>query len=242
VIAWLALLPLLAADAAELDRRATEAYRAKEYATAVALWEDALAEAQGPRERARLLYNLGNGAYRRGDPLVAVGWYTAALRLTPRDAAAWKNLELARSEAGLDPADRGDLAATAQRLLSALTRTEAEWLLLVALLGWAVCLGGEALRGGRPWRRAGWAGLLTVCVCAAPLAWHLMQPGGRPLMVVKEGGAQGRSEPRTDAASLTRLEAGAVVQRRDALPGWMCVEAGGKRVWIRERAVFELAR
>ena len=242
MIALLALLPLLSSDAGDLDRRAAEAYRGQEYATAAALWEDALAEAEGPGERARLLYNLGNGSYRRERYLEAVGWYTAALRVTPRDSAAWKNLELARSKAELDPADRGDLASTVRRLLSSLTLAEAQWLLLAALLGWAVCLGGEALRGGRTWRRAAFLGLFAVAACAGPLVWHGLQGEGPPLMVQQAGGASGRSEPRPDAASLVRLDAGETVLWRDELPGWVAVGAGGRRVWVRESALFELSR
>jgi len=242
MIALLALLPLLVGDAVDLDRRAAEAYRAKEYATAAALWEEALAEAEGPGERARLLYNLGNGSYRRERYLEAVGWYTAALRVAPRDGAAWKNLELARSKAELDPADRGDLASTVQRLLSSLTLAEAQWLLLGALLGWAVCLGGEALRGGRAWRRAALLGLLVASACAGPLAWHGLQGQGRPLMIQQAAGATGRSEPRPDAASLARLDPGETVRWRDELPGWVAVEADGRRVWVRESALFELSR
>lgn len=242
MIALLALLPLWTADVADLDLRATEAYRAKEYATAAALWEDALSEAEGPGERARLLYNLGNGSYRRERYLEAVGWYTAALRHTPRDTATWKNLELARSKAELEPADRGDLASTFQRLVSALTLAEAQWLLLAGMIGWALCLAGEALRGGRTWRRVAWLGLLSACACAAPLIWHGLQGEGLPLMVQQAGGTQGRSEPRPDATSLTRLSPGEIVRWRDELPGWVAVEADGRRIWVRESALFELSR
>lgn len=240
MIALLTALPLLFAG--DLDERAAEAYRAQDYPTAAALWEQALAGAKWPGERARLLYNLGNGAYRREQYLEAVGWYTASLRLAPRDGDAWKNLELARSSAELEPADRGDLAATARRLVSSLTRAEAEWLLLLALLGWAACLAGEALRGGRTWRRLCWLGLLAVLVAGVPLGWHLWHAGERPLMVVQGGGTQGRSEPRSDATALRRLEPGAVVLWRDELPGWVGVRADGTDLWVRERAVFELER
>lgn len=239
------LVPQEGADrepgAPELDRRATAAYREQDYAAAEALWEDALERTAAPAERARLCYNLGNAAYRQGDALGAVAWYTASLQLRPRDGDAWKNLELARSQADLEPADRGDLAATTRRLLSSLTRSEAEWLLLVALLAWGVCLGGEALRGGRTWRRLAGLGLLGVLVAAAPLAWHLTRPE-EPLMVVQEGGAPGRSEPRADAATLTRLAAGEVVRRRDALPGWVGVRAEGEDLWVRAESVFDLER
>jgi len=242
MIALLTLLCLLQGPAS-LDAAATEAYRAKDYATASALWEDALASAAGRLERGRLLYNLGNAAFRDGETLRAVAWYTAALRLTPRDADLWANLELARNAAGLDPADRGDLADTTRRLLSAPSRGEAQWLLLAAQALWGVFLGGEALRGGLLWRRLAWIGLLGVLAASTPLVWQWADGGGRPVMVVKEGGTQGRSEPRADAKGLARVRAGEVVEWRDALSGWVKVEdEDGRELWVREGAVFELAR
>ena len=245
MIALLIALPLLlptGADDQVLDQRAAEAYRGQDYGTAAALWQDALQGTTLAEERGRLLYNLGNTAFRRERPFEAVGWYTAALRLTPRDGDLWTNLELARSEAGLDPADRGDLASTSRRLVSSLTRAEAEWLLLLTLLAWGGLLAGEALRGGRTWRRLAWLGLALVLMSGAPLAWHLSHAGERPLMVVQKGGTQGRSEPRPDAAALDRLEAGQVVQWRDELPGWVGVHADGKDLWVRATATFDLDR
>lgn len=226
-----------------LDRAATEAFRAGDHATASALWTDALAMRPPGAERARLLYNLGNAAYRRGALLEAVGWYTAALRLSPRDGDLWANLELARAEAELEPADRGDLAATFARLLSSLRRAEAEWLALLGLLPLAVALAGEAARGGRAWRRLIAAGAVCALLAAAPLGWHVVRAGGHPLLVVEPGGAQGRSEPRPDADRIARLEAGEVVQHRDVLPGWIkAADERGRELWFRESALFDLVR
>ena len=50
----------------------------------------------------------------------AVAAYTAAVEAMPRSQTAWDNLELARSRAGLDPADKGDFAATVKRLVMVL--------------------------------------------------------------------------------------------------------------------------
>lgn len=232
---------------AERDRLATEAYRAGDHVTALGLWQEALGLARtqelGDAERGRLLYNLGNAAYRQDDLLVAVAWYTAALRLTPRNADLWANLELARSAVGLEPADRGDLASTSSRLLSSWTRPEAEWLVALALALLALALGGEALRGGRTWRRLAMGALGLTLLSSAPLFWHLAGEGTRPLLVVQEGGTQGRSEPRSDGTPLARLEAGQRVQRLDALPGWVRVTgAGDHPLWVREASVFELVR
>ena len=176
------------------DRLATKAYRAGDHVTAAALWQEALGLARtqelGDAERGRLLYNLGNAAYRQGDLLVAVAWYTAALRLTPRNPDLWANLELARSEVDLEPADRGDLAATLNRLLSSLTRPEAEWLVALALAVLALALGGEATRGGRLWRRLATGALGVTLLSSAPLFWHLAGEGTHPHVARRHGGRQ----------------------------------------------------
>src|SRR5688572_27055520 len=117
-----------------LYQRGLDAYRAPtpDFATARASWSQALARAQGESAalRAQLCKSLGNVAFRQERPLEAAAWFSAATLLEPRDGDAWSNLELARSKAGLEPADRGDMAATLERVLHALTPAEAEWLAL----------------------------------------------------------------------------------------------------------------
>jgi len=221
-----------------------EAYRAGDLEAAATHWRERL-EAEGAvmhsNERARLLYDLGNVAYRRSDRHAAIGWYTASLRLRPRDADTWTNLELARSEAGLDPADRGDLMATVRRLVTALTRAESEWLLLGIVLLWAVTLAGEALRGGRAWRLAALVGFGAVLLSAAPLLVHLATAGADPVLVVAQGGARVQSEPRAEAKMITMLDAGAEAEVLDRLPDWVKVaDETGTEGWVPRESVFRL--
>lgn len=219
-----------------------QAYRAGDWALAQAEWRSALAATEVPAERARLAYDLGNAAFRMGETLHAVAWYTTALRLSPRDSDAWANLELARSEAGLEPADRGDLTDTLERLVSSMTLIESEWAVLLCLALFALCLAGEALRGGVVWRR--------LCLCAAglvlllcvPWCWNLAREDADVWMVVSERPAAARSEPRPDATRLTELLPGSVYERLDQLPGWVQV-SGEERVavWVRDHALFDLS-
>ena len=84
------------------DAAAVEAFRAGQYEVALDLWNDALrAPELGVSERSRLLYNAGNAAARDGGWMMAVAYYTEALKGAPRDADLWFNLEYARREVGL---------------------------------------------------------------------------------------------------------------------------------------------
>ncbi len=223
------------------DDPAVLAYRAGDWALAEAEWSAALEAAEHPNERARIAYDLGNVAFRQDQTLRAVAWYTAALRCKPRDADTWANLELARSEAGLEPADRGDLTDTLERLVSSTTLIESEWGVLFALLVLAGCLLGEALRGGVFWRRLCLCSGGLVLVAAVPLGWNLDSANDAALMVVSERAAAARSEPRPDATRLTELEPGSIVERLDELPGWIQVrDPEGKVVWVRDHALFDL--
>lgn len=225
----------------QVDQDAVRAYREGDYATATSLWKQALEEVELPGERARIAYDLGNAAFREGRKLDAVGWYTASLRLVPRDADAWSNLELARTEAGLDPADRGDLVSTIARLLGSMTPAEAEWVVLGALALLLLCLSCEALRGGVLWRRASIAAAVVVALSLGPWLWSLERASRQPVMIVASDGAAARSEPRGDAKQIERIAVGAEVERLDRLPGWIKVRTGeGNEVWVRERAVFDL--
>jgi tetratricopeptide (TPR) repeat protein len=232
--------------ALDSEQAAVAAYRADDLETARTLWLEALdsgADTLAAAERGRLCYNLGKVASRRGDSLEAVGWYTAALRLRPRDEDSWANLELERLNAGLGAADRGDLAATVERLLSSLTEPESSWLALFGLLPLALCLGFEALRGGRRWRWLSLFALGLALLCGLPWARHRLAAGSDPVLVLAEDRVPLRSEPRKDAERIGELAAGAIVDRRDALPEWTEVEfEGHRRGWLRGSAVFALRR
>jgi tetratricopeptide (TPR) repeat protein len=204
---------------------------------------DAAREELSPADRARTLYNLGNVAYRQKRVLESVGWYTAALRLSPRDPDIWWNLEHARSEAKLEPADRGDLSATLRRLVSSLTLSESERLVLAALAAWAVVLGVEALRGGRTWRRLSLAGALCVLLSLAPWIFNLSRAAHHPVLAIQEGKLEVRSEPRQAAPVIADVSAGDELERLDALPDWTKVElTNGAQGWARKSSLFVLDR
>lgn len=229
------------ADALGVDPAVT-AYRAGDYDTAKVTWLAAIDAAGSRAERARLAYNLGNTAFRSGNVPEAVGWYTASLALVPRDADTWASLELARTEAGLEPADRGDLRATVRRVMTSVSLAESEWIVLGCLGLLALCLTGEALRGGVVWRRSALAALALCAVVSMPWGWNLVREGRRPMLVVADGTAA-RSEPRPDAKRLRELALGAEVERLDGLPGWTQVrDERGERLWVRSSALFDLVR
>jgi tetratricopeptide (TPR) repeat protein len=221
--------------------RALAAYQATEYSKAHELWLAALAET-GPDapDRATVLYDLGNVAFRRKRPLEAAAWYTASLRLSPRDDDARHNLELVRREAGLEPADRGDLRSTARRLLTMLTVAECETLALAIGALLAVALAWEALRGGTAAKATSFvlAGLLAAAL--APWGYQVAAGGRELVFVTQPEGAELRSEPREGSALIGRLSPAAEVERIDSVPGWMRVAQGESRGWIASDACVPL--
>jgi hypothetical protein len=215
--------------------QAVAAYRAGDWATARTLWQGLLDEPS--IDRASVLYDLGNVAWREGEPLAAAAYYTACIRLAPRHRDAWANLEFVRAEAGLEPADRGDLRSTARRLLFSLDRAESEWLALAAAASFASALGYEALRGSRSARRLVLAAGLFLLVGLAPWVAWLLRGEGRALFVVAAEGGALRSSPSGDAALIGRLEPASEALWIDALPGWVRARAGGMVGWVEESAV-----
>lgn len=252
VCLFAALAPLvhaagqIAGGYAELDRAAIEAYRRGDLDGAHEAWERCLADPQLARssaEKGRILYDLGNVAYRQKQLLQAVGWYSAALHERPRDADTWANLEMARSEAHLEPEDRGDLAATLERLLTALTLREARWLALCAVLGWGLVLAGEACFGGRAW--AWIARVSTVALVLLLLPWQVQswREGRDEWLVVAAQPLALNSEPRADAAQLCELAPGTRARRVDELPDWIKLVDAEERVgWARRESLFALRR
>ncbi len=242
----LVFLGTLVGHAVAGDERAIEAYRRGDLATARTEWLSVLDDTAHPpsgAERARVLYDLGNVAFREGRTLEAVGWYTASLRLRPRDPDTWTNLEEARSRSKLDPADRGDLASTSKRLLGSFTAAEARWLALFGMLVLAAALAFEALRGGRlaRWSAVG-AGLFAILACL-PCFDHWLREGRRPMLVVQPDGTACKSEPREKAATTFELAPGAIVRHVDDLPDWTKVRVDdGLEGWVPRSAVFALER
>jgi tetratricopeptide (TPR) repeat protein len=246
IAAAVLVAPSHARDRAGDEAAAQTAYRRGDFQSAKASWLAVLEDAGGPNapyERARILYNLGNAAFRASQTLEAVGWYTASLRLRPRDAETWQNLEHARSAAKLEPADRGDLSATAHRLFSSLTLAESEWLVLAVVIAWAGVLAMEALRGGRLWRRLAFVGVLAILVSFVPLGFSLARDRGDVMLAIQEQKLAVKSEPRADAAVIAEVTPGDEVRRLDTLPDWTKVELGAGAVgWVESRAVFALDR
>ncbi len=229
----------------ERERDALAAYRAEDYAAARAHFLALLDGEPRPAgaERGRLLYNLGNVAARQGRWREAVGWYEAARRRAPRDSDTFTNLEFARGQAGFAPADRGDLAATVQRLLGLWTPAERRaWALLGVLLA-AAGFAYEALRGGALGRRLALLGAAALALCCAPWLHGRLGELDDPVLVIAEGPVGATSEPRASAARLFEVGPDTRLERLGTFLDWTQVRhprAGAG--WIPSDALFPLER
>jgi len=242
----LGCLPQDASAYRALDRAAIEAYRRQDFASARQCWQNCLSDPELQRSRAekgRVLYDLGNVAYREGQLYEAVGWYSAALEERPRDADTWHNLEQARSDAHLEPADRGDLYSSLERLATSLTPEEARALALWASLAWVLVLAGEAFLGGRVWAWLAHLATLALAACLVPWLVQGSRAQRNELLVVCAAPLELRSEPREDAAKVLELKPGERVRYQDELPDWIKVEDQGARSgWARRETLFALRR
>jgi tetratricopeptide (TPR) repeat protein len=222
--------------------RGVEAYRRGDYAEARERWEAALEGDLAPADRARVYYDLGNACWRLERPLEAVACYTAAVRLDPRHAEAWQNLEFTRAKSGLAPADAGDLGATLERALTSLRPPERRVLLFGALVLWTLVLLLELRWGGAALRGVMVGATLALALAAAPWAYGLLRSeAAAPMLVVRTGSVPLRSEPLDTRDAIGELSALEEVDRIDALPGWIRVETrNGLRGWVREDTLFAL--
>lgn len=247
---WIALLCVTTSLCAAQDpldqsfERGVEAYRNGAYAEAEAVWTT-LYSSEGLTDSARadLSYNLGSCMWRDERKSEAVGWYTLGVRLAPRDRAARANLEYVRAESGLEPDDRGDLKATFKRLTSMLTPAERGNFVGLALLLVAFAGGCEILFGGRWWKRALFVALAVLALALVPWFVGILEREVDPMLVVAERAQKLRSEPSTSRGATAEIKPGETVERVDALPGWIRIEADDeRRGWVREDALFALRR
>jgi tetratricopeptide (TPR) repeat protein len=224
------------------EREAVEAYRRGEWLQAAEFWRAELTDPKLPAhcaERGRILHNLGNAAYRAERKFEAVAWYTMALEQRPRDASTWANLELARSECGLEPQDRGDLASTLGRAAGSWTEAEAGWIAVGGLLLTALALGFEALRGGRAGRLAVAAAFASLLLSLIPLAFARMRDPRPWTLCVERSPVPLRSEPREEAAGIADWIPGARGVRVDELPDWVKLElSDGTQGWVPRSSTF----
>jgi len=222
--------------------RGVEGYRRGDYLEARAQWQKTLGEELAPLERARVYYDLGNAYWRANEALPAIACYSAAVRLDPRHAEAWQNLELARAKAGLPPADAGDLGATLRRLSASLRPEERRALLFAALVLWSALLVLEVRFGGGGARAALVGATLVLALAAVPWAQALLaHERAAPMLVISKSPVTLRNEPLEARAAVGELAALEEVERIDELPGWVRVERGdGQRGWVRADALFAL--
>jgi tetratricopeptide (TPR) repeat protein len=217
------------------------AYRAGDYATASERFEAALDAPLSAAERARVLYDLGNAAWRDDRKGEALGWYAACLRIAPRHADARANLTYAREELGLPPADAGDLQTTLLRLLESWTRAESALAVLVTSLLLLGALLLEALRGGRA-ARVGVGVAAGLVLFALPPWIHAERRARRdPWVAIGTPEVALRAEPNPERALIASVPTGAEVERIDELSGWIRVRtADGARGWAEVGGFFRL--
>lgn len=218
-------------------------YRQGDLGSSQTLWLEAL-EGDAPRkERSRLASNLGTAAYREGRTEESVAWFTAALKLDPRNQDLLNDLELTRAQAGMPGLDSGSLVDAASFLLTEWTAAEAGWLGFAGLGLLSLCALLEALRGGRRMAQLLGLAILVQPLFLGPLMAQSWNAGGDPYMVIEAGGVLARSEPRPDSARQAHLSLGAVYHRLDSWPGWIMLEGdGGQRHWVPEDSAFRLRR
>ncbi len=212
-------------------------YEAQEYAAALSAYREVLAHGYASPE---LFLNLGNSAYRIGEPGWAAYYYEQALRRAPSDPDIRSNLEQARREAlGEEPALRGtpvlDRAVALQsRLTVSGTITTA-----VALLWLAVALIASAwlwapARRARPLR---WGALAAALLAFALLSLKAAQGSlAAEALIVRPSTAH--AEPSAEATVEFRLPAASPVGLGRSAPGWReVIVSSSLRGWVREEDV-----
>ncbi len=210
--------------------RAERAYRAGEFATALALFEAASLAAEAPP--GALLFAMGNCEYRLGHHAEAVRQYRRALRWVPRDTKVWANLRLAERQLGLDAPDRRSPAAVLQSLATALTPREMLWFAVGLQCSGLV---GFVLSRRRTARRSVCAagavvGLLLALHCARV---HGSRISLEAVVLAKEIAV--RADPHASLPPAFRLRAGEVVRVAEASDRWVRLTCAAGAGWT-ERA------
>ena len=212
-----------------------EAFDAGDVDGALAAWEGA-----GSPPSGKLLYDLGNAWYRKGDPARAVAHYRAARRLRPRDGDLQHNLAVARAELDGAPepvaAERGwmELLTVGELgvLGALLTALGSAWLVV-----WFRRRRLQGALGAVPAVGLWFIGLVVAVLATLGARDVLVHPVG----VVVDRAVVSRDLPRADGEARATWPPGTelrVVERGDT---WVLAEDGrGRRGWVSDTAMLIL--
>ncbi len=220
----LAGLTTTPAGASDRVRQAEQAYLARDYAGAE---KGYLAAIAAGGESADLEYDLGTAAAQAGDVGQAVLHLSRALKLSPWDADARRNLDRV-FERRVDKVVGGSLGGgPLQRLLQGLPAAALTWL-FGAL--WVLAFAIHALR--RRARSLPVAILVAALACGA-LAWASARTQALPFAVVVAKVVPVRSGPGPDRPKSFEIHEGLEVLLRDRQDGWARVRlANGLEGWV----------
>ena len=221
------------ANAAVFDR-ANKLYEQGKFPEAVAAFESFLAS-NAPT--ANVWFNLGNAAYKAGQPGRAIAAYRMAERLTPRDPALRANLQFLRSKIYNDERTRVPWWQAAARL-----GTINEWTILTAACFWILFF---ALACGE-WTKRRYHKTIFVLLTATALsgaglsaALHDQKYSSEAIVSARE--VTVRFGPLDESQSAFQLRDGAEVKVLDSKGDWIQVRDAENRIgWMRRAETIEL--
>lgn len=214
-----AFAPLRAADAVSAD----DAYRQGNYAEAVVLYEQVLADGYTSAE---LYYNLGNAYYRENQMGKAILNYRRALRLDPSMSDAKENLALAESRTTdrIAVLPRFFLARWVDALCTQVTPRvwRVVLVVLLALLGVTVVV--FRLGRGRSLRKGTLVAGVLLLVLLALATWLLLRStahyNAHSEAVVMPPAISVKGSPEAQSVDKVILHEGTVVTISESLSGW----------------------
>lgn len=220
---------------------ADSAYAAGEYATAVALYEQLLAEG----ESATLYYNLGNSYFKSDDIAHAILCYERALVYNPSDRDAQFNLELAESRAVDRVTPKAEIFFLRWYHQFAALLPADMWA-IGAVVAFVLCLVATALfifcrrRGGKKAAFAAAVVLLVATLCMNGLATtQKRRITHRECAIVMSPSVTVRSTPGPNGVELFVLHEGRKVTiKDDTMQSWKEIELEDGNVgWIEAKDI-----
>ncbi len=212
-------------------------YDAQDYSAALTAYREVLKLGYVSPE---LLLNLGNAAYRIGEPGWAAYYYEQALRRSPSDPDIRSNLVQARREAlGDEPVPRGmpllDRALAIQNRLTLRGAVTAAVILLWLAAGLVVL---AWLRAPVRWTRSlRWGALVSALIAVTLLSLKAAQGSLAPEALVVRP-ATAHAEPSSEATVEFRLPAASPVGLGRRAPGWQeVIVSSSLRGWVRDEDV-----
>ncbi len=223
---------------------ADSAYQKEDYAAAVELYEQIVADGN---EGAILFYNLGNAYYKCGNNPKALLWYERALKLDPSDEDIQHNIAFVNQKITdkIDALPETLLTKIGNKTENGLTETQWAWISILCSFLLIGCITTTVFSKSYILRRVGfvlfWIALLLFILSLVFASMQKKNAEEKREAIVMELVVEAKNQPNAGGKELFVIHEGLKVQITNEMNGWVEIRIpNGEKGWVTENVIEKI--